>query len=139
MMNIDFENEFHSWLEKQDERTAIPPNTIVIPSSQELFFEAKLTEIHRQYQTARMFLCQVDNTDWGYWYKPFNHEVKDGICKVQTAILYYNIVLDLTWVLCYVSAEFAGYKKGKFQLSDYLSPKLLCIGVCNHENVYVNV
>lgn len=42
-MNINFENEIHSWLEQQDKRTAIPPNTIVIPSSQELFFEAKLT------------------------------------------------------------------------------------------------
>lgn len=119
-MNIDFENEIHSWLDQQDKRTAIPPNTIVIPSSQELFFEAKLTEIHRQYQSARLFLCQVDNDDWGYWYESFNNEVKDGISHVgfngiflETAILYYNIVVDLTWVLCYVSAEFAGYKKGK--------------------------
>lgn len=62
----------------------------------------------------------MDNPDWDYWYKPFNNEVKDGICHVgfngiflETAILYYNIVVDLTWVLCYVSAEFAGYKKGK--------------------------
>ncbi|NLK72867.1 MAG: hypothetical protein GX285_07620 [Clostridiales bacterium] len=119
-MNIDFKNDIHVWLEDQDKRTALSLNTIDIPSSQELFFEAKLTEIHRQYQAARIFLCQVDNADWDYWYEPFNHEMKDGISKVsfngmflETAILYYNIVVDLTWILCYVSAEFAGYKKGK--------------------------
>lgn len=119
-MDIDFENEIHDWLEEQNKRIAIPPNMIIIPSSQELFFEAKLTEIHRQYQAARLFLGQVDNDYWDYWYESFNNDVKDGITRVgfngvflETAILYYNIVVDLTWVICYVSAEFAGYKKGK--------------------------
>lgn len=119
-MDIDFKNSIISWLEEQDKRTAIPSNTIVIPSSKELFFESKLTEIQRQYQAARLFLWQIDNDDWEYWYKPYNEEVKDGIIHtsyngmfLETAILYYNIVIDLTWVICYVSAEFAGYTKTK--------------------------
>lgn len=118
-MNIEFRNEIHTWLEQQNIRTVMPSNTIIIPSSQQLFFESKLTEIHKQYQAARMFLCQVDNGAWDYWYGTFNDERKDKMVQVEfnstfleTAILYYNIIVDLTWVLCYVSAEFAGYKRG---------------------------
>lgn len=119
-MNIEFKNDIHKWYEEQIKRTVPPPNTIIIPSSKELFFEAKMKEIHSQYQSARLFLCQIDNDYWEYWYSPYNDEKKDGIIKtgfnstfLETAILYYNIVVDLTWVLCYVSAEYTCYAKNK--------------------------
>ena len=32
---------------------------------------------------------------------------------LESAILHYNIVVDLTWVICYISAEYAWYEKGK--------------------------
>ena len=53
-MKIDFKNDIHEW---NANRMCSETNTIIIPSNKELFFEAKLTEIHKQYQAARLFLC----------------------------------------------------------------------------------
>ena len=61
---------------------------------------------------------QVDNADWDIGMNHFNHEMKDGLARLfqwnvlrKTAILYYNIVVDLTWILCYLMLNLQDIKR----------------------------
>ena len=48
-MQYKFKNNVYKWLKEQKIRNKIPKNTIIIPSSRELFFEGKLYEIYLRY------------------------------------------------------------------------------------------
>ena len=70
--------------------------------------------IRDRYAAARIFLRETETDDWSHWFNQVDDERNNTAFKkifttyfYETALMYYNIVVDLTWALCYVSAEFA--------------------------------
>lgn len=85
-----------------------------LPTNKDLYFRTKQREIIDQYAAARIFLRETETDDWSHWFNPVDDERNNTAFKkifttyfYETALMYYNIVVDLTWTLCYVSAEFA--------------------------------
>lgn len=84
---------------------------------------AKWHEIFERYQSARLFLRKAYEGDWEDWFNPsedtdknraddFNEYVR-WIYKselYETALINYNILVDLSWAITYVSAEYVLYK-----------------------------
>lgn len=101
--------------------TLKPPSKIsfelvgtTLPTNKDLYFRTKQREIIDQYAAARIFLGETETDDWSHWFNPVENEKSNEAFKLmfmayfyETALMYYNIVVDLTWTLCYVSAEFA--------------------------------
>lgn len=86
----------------------------VLPTNKDLYFRTKQREIIDQYAAARIFLNETETEDWSHWFKQLDNERSNTAFKeifttyfYEAALMYYNIVVDLTWTLCYVSAEFA--------------------------------
>ena len=85
-----------------------------LPSNRDVYFRSKQNEIVDQYLTARFFMHRTEGIDW-------NHELShiedksarqyfELVYKIhfyEAALIFYNIVVDLSWTLCYISAEFA--------------------------------
>ena len=89
---------------------------IEIPDSRDIYFRAKQKELLSQYSQARLFLAETDGTDWTHWkIEPSNEKCKTVLrgCFYETALIFYNIVVDLSWVLSYVSIEYAIEKSGE--------------------------
>lgn len=93
----------------------IPLSGITLPQANDVFFCAKQKELIAQYQGARMFLCQTATTHWDYWFtktEPEDEHTKKIIETsyrayfYETALLYYNIVVDLSWVMLYAAVEY---------------------------------
>lgn len=85
-----------------------------LPTNKDLYFRTKQREIIDQYAAARIFLNETEIEDWSHWFNQVDDERNNTAFKkifttyfYETALMYYNIVVDLTWTLCYVSAEFA--------------------------------
>lgn len=83
----------------------------VIPNTQGLYFIAKYQELMERYYLARVYLCEIDTPDWDHWIKNNSEEMKK-FAKIrlqasfyETALIYYNIVVDLSWILVYASLE----------------------------------
>lgn len=87
-----------------------------LPTNRDIYFVAKWHEIFERYTTARLFIRKALDDNWDYWF----HKVEDE--KIQhalenkfkaelyeTALLSYNILVDLTWAWTYVSAEYLLY------------------------------
>lgn len=100
-----------------------PPHSIIynmdnasLPTNQDLFFIAKWHEIFDRYATARLFVRKALDDDWSYWFNRFEDvtiqhamEYKFKAELYESALLSYNILVDLTWAWTYISAEFALY------------------------------
>lgn len=87
-----------------------------LPNNKDIFFRAKQQEIIEQYEAARSFLHETDTDDWEHWFT--SDEKHQPIFELiftshffQSALMFYNIVVDLSWTLCYVSAEYVVYEK----------------------------
>lgn len=107
--------------------TLIPPNSKSIrlvetklPTNKDLYFVTKKNEIIDQYSAARIFLNETETEDWSHWFdQDDNERLNTAFQKkyttffYETALMYYNIVVDLSWTLCYVSAEFAVSKSSQ--------------------------
>lgn len=90
------------------------------PRSNEVFFRAKQKEIVDQYAAARVFLNETETHDWNHWFKEIENKKANKVSELmftsyfyESALTYYNIVVDLSWVLCYVSVEYACFQKEK--------------------------
>ena len=96
------------------------PNVVIklegtsLPNNDGLFFRAKQKEMLDQYNAARIMLMATDNKEWlGYFETP-NQETAEEMEWYLKAIayesalmlMYYNIVVDLSWVLCYSAVEY---------------------------------
>ena len=102
-----------------------------LPSNLDVLFRAKHKELHEQYVTARLFMHQTETTgeEWDYW---FNRHDDDKLQEVfetkikstfyESALMFYNIVIDLSWTLCYVCGEFACTVDGKRVSIDGMKP-----------------
>lgn len=87
-----------------------------LPSTNDLYFRAKQEELVEQYFAARIFMNETDTDDWNHWFNYTNNTMPRLIYRshfYETALFYYNAVVDISWVLCYVAVEFACSNKGK--------------------------
>jgi hypothetical protein len=91
-----------------------------LPTSKDVYFRAKQKELLNQYAAARIFMQETETDDWSHWFNPTedpkNQKAFELIFKsyfYETALIYYNIVVDLSWTICYLAAEFALSLGGK--------------------------
>lgn len=91
-----------------------------LPNSTDIYFRSKQEEIVEQYGTARIFMHQTETDKWDYWFNPLEDDDLQKAFQYkliasfyETALMFYNIVIDLSWTMCYVSAEFACTAKGQ--------------------------
>lgn len=89
---------------------------IPLPTNQDVYFVAKWNEIFERYNTARMFAQKALGDEWDYWFNKFDDEKIQYTIEnkfkgelYETALINYNILVDLTWTWTYVSAEYALY------------------------------
>ena len=90
---------------------------VKLPTSQEVYFICKWHELFERYEMARIFLSKTEEDNWDYWFNKVDDEVvQKGIeltfksQMMETALINYNILVDLTWTMTYVSAEYVLYK-----------------------------
>jgi len=89
-----------------------------LPKNQDIYFLAKRDEIFQRYSSSRMFIRQaIDTTEFNYWFTPLQDkksqramEYKIRADLYETALINYNIIVDLSWTITYVSAEYMLYK-----------------------------
>ena len=91
-----------------------------LPTNQDMYFMAKWHEIFERYASARLFLREAvkdDLKDWEHWFNLTDNSNTNNafITKLQsdmyeTSLINYNILVDLSWTLTYVSAEYILYK-----------------------------
>lgn len=91
-----------------------------IPTNQDYYFLAKWHEIFERYTSARLFVRKALDKDWNYWFTPMEDpkiqtamEYKLKAELYETALINYNILVDLTWTWTYVSAEYLLYSYDK--------------------------
>ncbi len=119
--------------------------TIKLPTSQDIFFRAKEDEIFQQYQSARLFLRETETDDWDHWFQDYDPNYTEAFKLLfiqrmyETALIYYNILVDLSWTLCYISTEYALYKKDKtIKLNDFINIEDAYDAMRNAENLVTN-
>ena len=124
MMSIEnkdyFKNDIFDSIIKPPTSSKFDLIGLKFPSNQDMYFMAKWHEIFDRYTSARLFLREAlkdDLNDWKHW---FNLSEKSDInnyfmIKLQsemyeTALISYNILVDLSWTITYVSAEYILYR-----------------------------
>ena len=90
------------------------PGEMHFPTAKDVYFRAKQTELIMQYQSARTFLGLSQTEEWCY-NKPIKEAEDPKFLEIlyidymsklmEVALLYYNMVVDLSWVMVYVSVE----------------------------------
>lgn len=88
-----------------------------LPTSQDVYFVSKWHEIFERYKMARIFLRKTEEDNWDYWFNKVDDEAVQKELELifksqllETALIYYNILVDLTWTMTYVSVEYVLYK-----------------------------
>ncbi len=91
-----------------------------LPNNMDVNFRAKQREIVEQYSAARIFLAETECKDWKHWNIPDDStppaiglQTKMRGFFYESALFYYNTIIDLSWTLCYVCAEFSLFYKGE--------------------------
>ena len=93
----------------------------VLPNNIDVFFKAKWHELYSKYEAARLFLFQTsDGGNYDSWGIKEQKEVEKQYSELviksrlyEAALCFYNMVVDLSWVLVYVCAEYAVYDSNK--------------------------
>lgn len=93
------------------------------PSNQDIYFISKWHEIFERYCTARIFIREAVKdkwSDWEHWFDITDDESTNNASKLkliadmyETALINYNILVDLSWTITYVSSEYILYKFDK--------------------------
>lgn len=93
---------------------------VKIPNDKDIFFRAKQKETLDRYQAARRFMYELETDDWDHYFRKSTIDTANiyfqNVLKAQlyeAALLFYNTVIDLSWITCYVSAEYFIYLDGK--------------------------
>lgn len=96
-----------------------------LPVSQEAFFVSKWHELFERYESARLFLKNAYYGEWTEWFKKSDendidsesdNNYKKWLYKselFEMALISYNILVDLSWTITYVSAEFGIYESSE--------------------------
>ena len=86
---------------------------IELPTNQERYFVTKWNELFERSFVARMFVRKAMGTNWDYWFNRCGDEKSQQAMEYkiksqlyETALINYNILVDLTWAWTYVSAEY---------------------------------
>lgn len=87
-----------------------------LATNQDYYFVAKWHEIFERYTTARLFIRKALEDNWDYWFNRIDDakvqkamEYKYKAELYETALINYNILVDLSWTWTYVSAEYVLY------------------------------
>lgn len=93
------------------------------PSNQDIYFISKWHEIFERYCSARIFIREAmkdEWSDWEHWFNLTDSECINNAFKLkliadmyETALINYNILVDLSWTITYVSSEYILYKFDK--------------------------
>ena len=90
-----------------------------LPNSNDVYFRAKQRELVEQYSAARIFMHETETDNWNHWFNPVENKTATEAFRLifrshfyETALFYYNAVVDISWTLCYVAVEFACSNKG---------------------------
>lgn len=115
---MDFLND-HLTL-AQPNKVSFSFNGLKLPNNTDIYFRAKQKEIVEQYSAARLFLQETECKDWDHWFIPHNDDKINEAFKLmlksyfyEAALMYYNILVDLSWTICYLSVEFSMQVEGK--------------------------
>ncbi|WP_415967904.1 hypothetical protein [Emergencia timonensis] len=118
-----FQKDVYDLLPNQNK--TIKLEGMMLPTSKDVFFRAKQQEIIERYVSARNFLAisaKDDLDDFSYFFeasddedanKYFKYKIKASF--YEAALVFYNIIIDLSWTVCYVCAEYALYEKDTAQ------------------------
>lgn len=127
---IRFRNNIGEWYSQQNKRLDTDINELRMPNSNKNFFEGKLYEIYLRYQSARIMMHSIDNNDNEYWYYNTDKEINNHIIRLnyngfflENAILNYNIVVDLTWIITFLSIDICYYKDNNKFVFDEINQK----------------
>jgi hypothetical protein len=111
-----FKNDIFGTIEPQRDTKFNLVGT-VLPTNQDFYFVSKWNEIFNRYCSARIFIRKTAEQDWGYWFTPVDNPDSQKAIELifkselyETALLNYNILVDLSWTITYVTAEYALYK-----------------------------
>ncbi len=114
---MEFKNDITT-LDKPS-NISIKLEDMVLPTNNDVYFLSKQQELVEQYKAARRFLVETETDDWNHWFDPVDNETANEALRLiykshffETALFYYNAVVDISWVLCYVSIEFVCMKAG---------------------------
>lgn len=115
-MNDIFRNDIFGTLEPQHGSKFNLVGT-PMPVNQDFYFISKWNEIFNRYCTARIFIRKTKEKDWSYWFNPVEDPRSQNAIELiykselyETALINYNILVDLSWTITYVTAEYALYK-----------------------------
>lgn len=115
-MDDMFKNDIFGTIEPQH-GTKFNIGGTPLPTNQDLYFISKWNEIFNRYCTARIFLRKTEEKDWSYWFNPIGDPKSQNAIELifkaelyETALLNYNILVDLSWTITYVTAEYVLYK-----------------------------
>lgn len=90
-----------------------------LPSPKDVIFKSKKDELFQQYESARLFIRETETDDWKHWFQTEDIKYQKLFELLfrerfyESALIFYNIIVDLSWTLCYLSAEYALYTKDK--------------------------
>lgn len=111
---MEFVDEALDELRNKSKRS-IPLSGAILPEANDVFFRAKQKEIISQYQGARIFLCQTDTACLERWIGEIQSNGRNDAEIVknnyrayfyEAALMYYNIIIDLSWVMLYTAVEY---------------------------------
>ncbi len=119
MVNDIFSNDiFNSKIQPPTSKTYNLIGTH-LPTNQDLFFVSKWHEIFDRYCSARIFIREAYKDKWSDWEHWFNlsDDENDEAFKIilmaemyETALINYNILVDLSWTITYTSCEYVLYR-----------------------------
>lgn len=116
---MQFEREVYDLMPLSDKAT-FNLAELKVPNDKDIFFRAKQKETLDRYQAARRFMYELETDDWDHYFKKgSNNNANIYFQNVmiaqlyEAALLFYNAVIDLSWIACYVSAEYFVYLDGK--------------------------
>lgn len=114
-----FKNEIFGKLEPPHGNVIIQPG-VTLPTDRDMYFVSKWNELFERYSVARLFLRKTQEKNWDYWFVRVKDEDFQKAAELffkanlyETALMNYNILVDLSWTITYVSAEYALYKFDK--------------------------
>ena len=115
-MDDIFTNEIHGVIDPPHE-TEFPIVGTKVTSNKDIQFISKWTELFERYSSARMFLRKTQEKDWSYWFNPIDDQALQKVMEdkfkadiYETALINYNIIVDLSWALTYISSEYIRYE-----------------------------
>lgn len=118
MTTMEFEHEVFDLMPPDNNAFSLVGTKI--PNDKDIFFRAKQKETLDRYQAARRFMYELETDDWDHYFQK-SADAKanvyfQNVLKAQmyeAALIFYNTVIDLSWITCYISAEYFIYLDGK--------------------------